>query len=283
MSSQAVAWAIVMQAGGPSSKAVLMAIANYANEYGECWASQETLAEGAELKTRQLRTILNQLCERGLIERERRGGEGRGRKTDMLRLRMREIPAMITAKRRPELTPDSNRQSLPEASNRQTLPLAIGGGATGNLGGGNRQIVAGTIEPKNPRTKPPYPQGFEEAWALWPKHVRASDKKASAKRWAKLSATPEAKLAAVKAYLASPDGRKDGGSFVNAFEVWLNRKAEFWLERAAPQAIDYRDALRIWASSNQQFWDRDKYGPAPNEPGYRGPAATPSKAQGSNP
>lgn len=257
MSSQAVAWAIVMQAGGPSAKAVLMAIANYANEYGECWASQETLAEGAELKTRQLRTILSQLVERGLLERERRGGEGRGRQTDMIRLRMRELPAILTAKRRPSDTDNSNRQSLPEASNRQNLPPAIEGGATGNLEGGNRQMVAGTKEPKNPRTQTPIPPDFEEAWKLWPKHVRASDKQASRKRWAKLAHPPEAKLAAVKAYLASPDGRKDGGAYVNAFEVWLNRKAEFWLERVGQSAAADPRAERERVFREHGVWHPD--------------------------
>ncbi len=274
MSSQAVAWAIVHQAGGPSAKAVLMAIANYANEYGECWASQETLAEGAELKTRQLRTILVGLVERGLIERERRGGEGKGRQTDMIRLRMRELPAMITAKRRPETDPERNRQSLPEASNRQNLPLAIKGGATGNLMGGNRQTVAGTDNPRTQEPKPPYPQGFEEAWTLWPKHTRASCKKTSARRWAKLRASPEAKLAAVRAFLASPDGVKDGGSFVNAFEVWLNRKAEFWLEKVnapVPEAELQRRA-DLWALRGT--W-ASEWGAAPDEAGYAGPKPDP--------
>lgn len=36
-------------------------------------------------------------------------------------------------------------------------------------------------------------------------------------------------------------------------------------------APNFADALRIWRSSDQKFWDRAKYGPAPNEPGYRGP------------
>jgi biotin operon repressor len=48
-------------------------------------------------------------------------------------------------------------------------------------------------------------------------------------------------------------------------------------------APDYAVALRIWDKSDQKFWDRDKYGPAPNEPGYRGPTDISSKAQGGNP
>lgn len=254
MSSQAVAWAIVMQAGSPSAKAVLMAIANYANEYGECWAGQDTLAEGAELKERQLRTILGHLIERGLVERVRRGGQGRGRQTDMLRLRMRELPAIITAKRRPEEPSNGNRQSLPlteqpavSGSNRQYLPPATGGGATGNLEGGNRQMVAATKEPKNPRTQTPKPPGFEEAWSLWPKHVRASSKQESAKRLSKFGVSGVDIVAAVSAYLRSPDATKDGRKFVPAFEVWLNKQAEFWLEQIQPDPAEIDRRRRLYA------------------------------------
>lgn len=38
------------------------------------------------------------------------------------------------------------------------------------------------------------------------------------------------------------------------------------------QAPNFTEAWRIWTASEQSFWDRAKYGPAPNEPGYRGPS-----------
>lgn len=46
--------AIVHTAGGMSAKVVLLSVANYADEYGECWAAQATLAAGAECSVRQL-------------------------------------------------------------------------------------------------------------------------------------------------------------------------------------------------------------------------------------
>lgn len=36
--------------------------------------------------------------------------------------------------------------------------------------------------------------------------------------------------------------------------------------------LDWDKALRIWRVSEGKGWDRDLYGPAPNEPGYRGPS-----------
>lgn len=83
-------------------------------------------------------------------------------------------------------------------------------------------------------------------------------------------------LEAIRLYLASPDAKKvtpDGviGGFVNAFEVWLNKYASFWLERAAgTNTNDLSAAWRIWEASEHTFWDRQRFGPAPGEPG--GPA-----------
>lgn len=291
MSSQAVAWAIVHQAGGPSAKAVLLSIANYADAYGECWQDQKTLAEGAEIKERQFRTILAGLIGRGLVERVRRGGKGGGRLPDLLRLRMRELPAILTAKRREEVsennapeqpaTGQSGRKQPAISSNRQSLPKAeqpakIAERATGNPAYRNRQIVAGSYK-DNPTipTTPCSPPGFEEAWKLWPKHHRASSKAESLRRWRAIGADPDRMLQAIRLYLASPDATKvtpDGvrGGFVKAFEAWLNKQAECWLEQINP-VPDFEAALGIWRASNFKFWDRDKYGPAPNEPGYRGP------------
>lgn len=171
MSSQAVAWAIVHAAGGMAAKAVLLSIANYANEYGECWASQATLAEGAECSVRQLRRVLGALGERGLVERTRRGGAGKGRETDVIRLRMRELPGILSAK--PRKQPATEQPAIlsggqgDKVSEGQPAILAakqpdiltgcgemipptgqVDLGATGQNGGGNRTIMS--ANPKIP-------------------------------------------------------------------------------------------------------------------------------------
>ena len=238
MSSQAVAWAIVHQAGGMSAKAVLLSLANYANEYGECWASQATIAEGAECSVRQVRRILSDLADRGLIERERRGGAGKGRETDMIRLRMRELPVILTSKRRQETQPD-NLSASPATG--QDVRGASGHpvrGATGQIGGGNRTIVSDN--PKIPKERTPLPPGFEEVWAVWPKHVRASSKRIASERLARLGVTGPEIVAAASAYLRSPDATKEGRKYVPALEVWLNKQAEFWLEQSRPDPAELR-------------------------------------------
>lgn len=148
MSSQAVAWAITMKCETAATKAVLLSLANFANEYGECWQGQKTVAEGASLKPRQLRTLLKALEASGLIERTRRGNEKGGRDTDMIRLRMVEIPAIITAKRRPKPEQEQPAKSAAkEVSGKDCHGglAAISEGVSGNIEGGKRQTIAGEI------------------------------------------------------------------------------------------------------------------------------------------
>jgi len=78
------------------------------------------------------------------------------------------------------------------------------------------------------------PADFVEAWKLWPKHVRASNKKLCAQLWAKRGGGSSL-VEAVRRYLASPDATKPDQEgrpcgYVPAFEVWLRNKADFWLE-----------------------------------------------------
>lgn len=260
MSSQAVAWAIVHQAGGMSAKAVLLSLANYANEYGECWASQATIADGAECSVRQVRRILADLAERGLIERERRGGAGKGRETDMIRLRMRELPVILTSKRREETQPD-NLAGSPATG--QGVRGASGHpvrGATGQMRGGNRTIVSDN--PKIPKERTPLPPGFDEVWAVWPKHIRASSKRIASGRLARLGVTGPEIVAAASAYLRSPDATKDGRKYVPALEVWLNKQAEFWLERSRPDAAELRRRQELFEFDGT--W-ADEWGPRPSQ------------------
>jgi hypothetical protein len=69
MSFQAVTWAIGQTAGGPSAKAVLWAIANYANERWCAWPSQVRIAEESEQSPDTVQRRLGELEARGIIRR----------------------------------------------------------------------------------------------------------------------------------------------------------------------------------------------------------------------
>ncbi|WP_291566100.1 helix-turn-helix domain-containing protein [Bradyrhizobium sp.] len=57
--------------GSPARKVLLMVLANYADESGVCWPSQETLARGTEQSVDTVQRQLKKLQNLGVIERER--------------------------------------------------------------------------------------------------------------------------------------------------------------------------------------------------------------------
>lgn len=227
MSSQAVAWAIVHQAGGMSAKAVLLSLANYANEYGECWASQSTIADGAECSVRQVRRILLDLAERGLIERERRGGAGKGRDTDMIRLRMRELPAILTSKRREETQPDKMAASQATGQDDRGAKGHPVRGATGQMRGGNRTTVSDN--PKIPTLSNERESPSRRLLASMRKQMSATGNQRSKPIPCDKALTPlikrygfDAVLRAAQAFYATPQARKDGGEFQPGLQVIAN-------------------------------------------------------------
>lgn len=67
-----MAWAYEQRVGSPTRKAVLVALANAANHHsGLCFPSISRLAHETELSERAVRKALADLCDQGLIVRER--------------------------------------------------------------------------------------------------------------------------------------------------------------------------------------------------------------------
>ncbi|WP_167858596.1 helix-turn-helix domain-containing protein [Methylobacterium nonmethylotrophicum] len=70
MSFKALEWARSVKTGSPTRKAVLRAIAEYADMDGKAWPSQARLAEDTEFTVRGVRKAIMELEEMGLISRE---------------------------------------------------------------------------------------------------------------------------------------------------------------------------------------------------------------------
>jgi hypothetical protein len=71
MSWQATAWAIQQTCGAARRKLLLLALASYADKYGDCWPSQETLARDTEQSVDTIQRQLGVLEELKLLERSR--------------------------------------------------------------------------------------------------------------------------------------------------------------------------------------------------------------------
>src|SRR5688500_5496990 len=96
MSIQAMNWAREVRTGSPVLKAVLLAVANYADADGSCWPSQERIAHDTELGERTVRRSLAELEAMGLLRREeRRSDRTKSFKSD--RIILTEPPATQAA------------------------------------------------------------------------------------------------------------------------------------------------------------------------------------------
>lgn len=98
MSIQAVAWAIDQKTGSAAGKVVLICLANYADETGTCWPSQETIAAETELSERSVREWLQKLEDAGFLTRERRQRQDGYRASDLIVLAVKNLPAKSAAK-----------------------------------------------------------------------------------------------------------------------------------------------------------------------------------------
>ena len=84
MSVQAITWALALKTGSPTTKAVLLALANYANEDGESWHSQKRIADDTELSRHSVMRSMEYLADHGVLGREKRYRADGTRTTDMI-------------------------------------------------------------------------------------------------------------------------------------------------------------------------------------------------------
>lgn len=85
MSIQAVSWALE-QIAPMAPKFILVCLANYADENGECWPSIKTMARNAGCGERSVYRYLDELMELGLIEKQEQTGKNGGRTASRYKL-----------------------------------------------------------------------------------------------------------------------------------------------------------------------------------------------------
>lgn len=78
MSIVALAWAKQQKTGSPARKAVLMVLADFADEDGKAWPSVRRIEEDTELSERTVRTAIKELKKAGLINIVHRTSEATG-------------------------------------------------------------------------------------------------------------------------------------------------------------------------------------------------------------
>ena len=181
MSIQAVAWAISQRVGSPTGKALLICLANYANERGECWPSQRTIAHEAELSRRTAITWLNRLEKGGFIIRKRRQSKDGFRTSDLVTLQL-DKPLEPSEPFDPDDMPCEIQSA--ESAPRQNLSASDGQPRCISRSKNNRQMHS--KEPSSKPLKEPSSgarargtEGFEKLWADWPAKERPDKIKAA--------------------------------------------------------------------------------------------------------
>jgi hypothetical protein len=96
MSVDALSWAKKQRTGSPAAKCTLMMLADYANEHGVCWPSQETLARETEQSVDSVQRQLKALEALRLIERSGRGLRNGRRAVTLYSLSMSPIRITTT-------------------------------------------------------------------------------------------------------------------------------------------------------------------------------------------
>ena len=92
MSIKALNWTKRRTAGGPVAKALLLVLADCADDSGQCWPGQETLASILECSVRCICDAFKLLEGRGLIYRTRRCRQNGSRTSDLIQLCLDKSP-----------------------------------------------------------------------------------------------------------------------------------------------------------------------------------------------
>ena len=125
--------------------------------------------------------------------------------------------------------------------------------------------------PKKETKVAPYSKEFESFWTAYPRKLNCSKLKAS-EAWERLPAEMQADVMAVLPTFSRQCAGKDEQYICHA-ATWLNqRRWETVLAPIVPSPtinIDWPVVLKIYSKTNN--WNSEAYGPAPDEPGFRGP------------
>lgn len=278
MSFDAQAWARKIKTGSTLRKAVLMSIANRANDAdGACWPSQKRIADEVEACERAVRNALEYLEEVNLIRRVKRRDT-----TDLIYLNMKDPgdgsteapPASRSGGNARKTAANDNkdprndvpRHEMPEGAvrdsgdDRNEVPVGEESGA-----GDHRNDVPPNLsdeptlnpsgEPKANRKKArktaPWPEDYrEQFWKLYPKKRGDSRKEA----WAKLDKVHNDDevefidlMAGLRHYADRMNAQvKDDPNnerFIAAASVWINKAR--WETESAPARPRGRPGMAI--------------------------------------
>ncbi len=190
-----MAWALAQRGLDPSTKFVLIVLADHANDDGVCWPGQKGIAAKVGTTDRQVRRHIAKLIESGLVKAEKLYRPDGGFSVNEYTL---QLPQM----------------SLPEDM--------------GVLRGEDVDVLSTINHKKEPPTIHRHPTvngysaEFEQFWSAYPKKVGKGD---AFKAWQKNGHPPIQEIIVILALACQcGDWLKEGGQYIPNPATWLNGK-----------------------------------------------------------
>ena len=203
----------------PFQKLVLVALADRANDDGVCWPSIDTLAKRTGMTGRGVQKVIRSIEDLGLLERQE--STGRSNKY-LLKLPLNGVHPQEDDPRTQFTPPLNSVHPTPEPRSPNTSIIH-----QGNIS--NKGKRAKPAQEPPPKTGP-----FQDAINAQSQQGRARLNRPKAWiAWQRLSKVhgEEKLLAAYKRYLSTDkDAQRDNGDWQAGLQVWLNQKAEIWID-----------------------------------------------------
>ena len=221
MSFQAMSWAVTKKCPTPTSKLILILLANYADEHNSCFPSRDKIAELSNCDERTVRRSLKQLSEAGFLRVESRYRPDGGQTSNRYYLSMDNVSEQ------PSLT------GCQEVSSET-------GGWTNLQGEGVSQMPPNTIRKDTNKNKSKgrtgYPTEFDEWWLVYPR--RDGSKAKAFESWQKIVNTGEITIDdlndATRMFARSRHGQDS--RFTPHATTWLNQRRFETVEEVRQQS-----------------------------------------------
>jgi biotin operon repressor len=242
MSGRILNWAARISAGDLTAKAVLLVLAEAANEQAETIIGQDTIAERLETSRETVTRAMKRLEQRGLITRLRRRREGGYRTSDLVKLTLCDL-ASRDFPSRDDFSRDANADSYVTQDHSLTPSI-------------NPQIKDTSEGPSESKTRTkkqtPNDPAFESLWLAYP-HFKGRSKKPKAyKEWSKLG--PDDKSAIVGAvceYASTPNAIKENHLYVPQMHLWI--RDEQWRDFVMPVEPPQESVQPDWAARMTRY------------------------------
>lgn len=246
MSWQATAWVSTVDAGGPSGKLLLYALANYADENGRCFPGDGRLMADTELSERSIREWKRKLEEAGLLKIERRRKADGEFEVDVIRLSMAGNPPANSAGGGSSASTGKSRRD----QRQMTLPPPANGAnppAPPYKAEPSEEPPVEPIERERGRddreeegeNRKAVERAFERAYRDWPTSI-ADSRPEALKAWFVLTPV-ERELAAAEAGRYVEAAKAAGRKHVVAHGVYLREKR--WEQLPPRQEVEKPSAV----------------------------------------